>query len=143
MATKKSSSQASAKKASPKKASLKKASPKKASPKKASPKKAPAPKAPDEKARPKTTSASSTSAAKATPSPGDAKKARIASRLAEDAARKIRREPRAYIDGSTTTDVFAEELGEDAVRAITSGQDEEADLDLVSGNRGEGLHVVE
>jgi hypothetical protein len=126
MATKKSSSQASAKKASPEKASPEKA-----------------PKAPDEKARPKTTSASSTSAANATPSPGDAKKARIASRLAEDAARKIRREPRAYIDGSTTTDVFAEELGEDAVRAITSGQDEEADLDLVSGNRGEGLHVVE
>jgi hypothetical protein len=154
---KKTSSKKAPVKAAPKKANAKPA-PIKAAPKKAAPKKAAPKQAAPEKAAPKKAAPTPTKPAKATPvkvavptkgaaeralSASEVKKARLASRLAEDAASKIRREPRAYIEGNTTTDAFAEELGEDALRAITSGQDEEADIDLVSGNRGEGLHVVE
>jgi hypothetical protein len=130
------------KKPAPAKPALAKASPAKPAPAKPAPPKPAPPKPAPAKPAPAKLLPMKAAPAKA-PTASEAKKARLASRLAEDAASKIRREPRAYIEGNTTTDAFAEELGEDALRAITSGQDEEADIDLVSGNRGEGLHIVE
>jgi hypothetical protein len=98
-----------AKKAAPKK-------PAKAASKKAAPKKAASKKAAPKKAVPK----------KAAPKPVLSQKA-----LAQKAARQVRRtterEPRAFIAGKVTTDALAEELAENAVRAMTTGEDEEGE----------------
>ena len=62
--------------------------------------------------------------------------------LAERAARSVEREPRAFIEGKITTDALAEELGEDAVRAMTSGEDEPGEPDGPGVAEAGGPYVV-
>ena len=107
-----------AKKAPAKKKVIAKRAPAK---KKVAPKKAPAKKA---KAAPKKAAPKKAAPKKAAPT-----KTAIAKKAAKQAARSVVHEPRAFIEGKITTDALAEELAEDSVRAMTSGEDEEGDRD--------------
>lgn len=118
----------------------KKAAPKKAAPKKAAPKK----KAPKKKAAPKNAAPKKAAPKKAAPKKAAPKKsaAAVAKQVARDAAASIEQTPRAFIEGKITTDALAEEMGEDAVRAITTGEDEQADPDGEGVAAAGGPYVV-
>jgi hypothetical protein len=146
--TKAATKRTAAKKAAPKKAGPKKASAKKASAKKGAPKKAAAKKAAPKKAAAKKP-APKKAAAKAAPKKAAAKKAAPKKAAAKKAAPKKAAAPKqpaapkrprvtavahpreddadAFVRGSRTRDDLAEELAEEAVVAMTSGEDELVD----------------
>ena len=53
----------------------------------------------------------------------------MARKAAQQVARQHEDEPRAFVEGSSSTDALAEEMGEDSVRAMTTGEDEEGERD--------------
>jgi hypothetical protein len=122
---KKSARKPAKKKAAPKKAAAKKkAAPARAAKKAAPKKKAAARKAAPTKAAPKKAAPAKKAAPKRSAAKQTAVNAKKAARQVQDS---FERQPRAFIEGKTTTDALAEELGEDAVRAMTSGEDEMPD----------------
>jgi hypothetical protein len=131
---KKSTTRAAAPKKAPKKASKKPSQKPRA---KAAPKRSSAPK----KARPtkKVRPARKVPAAKRAPTKSAAA---IAKKAKKQAASSVEREPRAFIGGHVTSDALAEELAENAVRAMTTGQDEEGERDGDAEREAGGPFVV-
>jgi hypothetical protein len=136
---------AAPKKAAPKKAAPKKAAPKKAAPKKAAPKKAAPKKAAPKKAAPKKAAPKKAAPKKAAPKKAAPKKAfqrrdatgHLNPRMAADLRRRSRADrvdgrTDAFVKGTHSDDDLAEALGEEAVTAMTGGDDVGEDLNQLT-----------
>jgi hypothetical protein len=123
---------AGAKKAAPKKLAAKKAAPKKLAAKKAAPKKLAAKKAAPKKLAAKVPAKKKTARAKPAAKPPITRRdgsGHLDPKYAADLRERIREQPkkdddRAFLAGSRTGESLSEELGEEFVETVTSGEDE-------------------